>query len=42
MIGPKIIGIIIKVFQILELIIPHQEDNQSDKTNLHHSEDQTQ
>jgi hypothetical protein len=42
MIGLRIIGIINKDFQILELIIHHHEDNQLDKINLHHSEEQVQ
>ena len=42
MIGLKIIEIIIKDFQILELIILHLEDNQLDKINHHHSEEEVQ
>ena len=42
MIGLKIIEIIIKDFQILELIILHLEDNQLDKINHHHLEEEVQ
>jgi len=42
MIGLRIIGIISKDFQILELIIHQHEDNQLDKINHHHSEEQVQ